>query len=135
MSLNLLCTSRQHPQFSAAAHFHGLIDYNKTAFAPPRCKFITREKPSQRQTWEPHGQHGYSLGPEIHHYRCQTLYISSIANDRIVNTLEFPPRNSPMPYISSTDRLLMATHDMTDNLKHPHPDVLSQLLEMTQPQH
>jgi hypothetical protein len=33
--LNLLRTSRLHPQLSAAAHFHGLVDYNKTAFAAP----------------------------------------------------------------------------------------------------
>jgi hypothetical protein len=35
ITLNLVCTSRLHPQLSAAAHFHGLMDYNKTAFAPP----------------------------------------------------------------------------------------------------
>jgi hypothetical protein len=28
-----------------------------------------------------------------------------------------------MPHLSSTDRLLMAANDMTDSLKHPHPDV------------
>jgi hypothetical protein len=33
--LNLLRTSRHHPQLSAAAHFHGLVDYNKTALSPP----------------------------------------------------------------------------------------------------
>jgi hypothetical protein len=35
ITLNLLLTSRLHPQLFAAAHFHGLVDYNKTAFAPP----------------------------------------------------------------------------------------------------
>jgi hypothetical protein len=35
ITLNLLRTSRLHPQLSASAHFHGLVDYNKTAFAPP----------------------------------------------------------------------------------------------------
>jgi hypothetical protein len=35
IALNHLRTSRLHPQLSAAAHFHGLVDYNKTAFAPP----------------------------------------------------------------------------------------------------
>jgi hypothetical protein len=35
ITLNLLRTSRLHPQLSAAAHFHGLVDYNKTDFAPP----------------------------------------------------------------------------------------------------
>jgi hypothetical protein len=42
--LNLLRTSRLHPQLSAAAHCHGLVDYNKTAFAPPGCKIIAHEK-------------------------------------------------------------------------------------------
>jgi hypothetical protein len=35
ITLNLLRTSRLHPQLSAAAHFQCLVDYNKTAFAPP----------------------------------------------------------------------------------------------------
>jgi hypothetical protein len=59
MTLNLLRTSILHPQLSAAAHFHGLVDYTKTAFAPPGCKIILRENPSQRLTWAPHGKPGY----------------------------------------------------------------------------
>jgi hypothetical protein len=47
ITLNLLRTSRLHPQFSAAAHFHGLVDYNKTYFAPPGCKIIAHEKPGK----------------------------------------------------------------------------------------
>jgi hypothetical protein len=69
MTLNLLRTSRQHPQLSAADHYHGLIDYNNTSFAPPGCKIIAHEKPADHRTWAPHGQHGYSLGPTMHHYR------------------------------------------------------------------
>jgi hypothetical protein len=57
ITLNLLRTSRLHPHFSAAAHFHGLVDYNKTSFAPPGCKIIAHEKPEKRRTWAPHGQH------------------------------------------------------------------------------
>jgi hypothetical protein len=70
ITLNLLRTSRLHPQLSAAAHFHGLVDYNKTDFAPPGCKIIAHEKPGTRRTRAPHGQHGYSLGTAMHHYRC-----------------------------------------------------------------
>jgi hypothetical protein len=33
MTLNLLRASRQHPQLSAAANYHGMTDYNKTTFA------------------------------------------------------------------------------------------------------
>jgi hypothetical protein len=76
ITLNLLRTSRLHPQLSAAAHFHGLVDYNKTAFAPPGCKIIAHEKPGKRRT---HRQHGYSLGPAMHHYRCQNVYFSAKA--------------------------------------------------------
>jgi hypothetical protein len=73
--------------------FYGMIDYNKTDFAPPH------EKPSQRQTWAPNGQHGYSLGPAMHHFKCQNVYISSTFSERIVETLEFFPHNSPMPQV------------------------------------
>jgi hypothetical protein len=38
ITLNLLRTSRLHPQVSAAAYYHGLVDYNTTDFAPPGCK-------------------------------------------------------------------------------------------------
>jgi hypothetical protein len=123
MTLNLLRTSRQHSQLSAAAHYHGMINNNKTAFAPPGCNIIAHEKPSQRRSWAPHGQHGYSLGPEMHHYRCQNVYIISTASERIVDTLEFFPHNYPMPHISSTDRLLMAENDMSYAFKNPHTDV------------
>jgi hypothetical protein len=116
-------TSRLHPQLSAAAHFHGLVDYNKTDFSPPGCNIIAHEKPGKRRTWATHGQHRYLLGPAMHHYRCQNVYISATASERIVDTLEFFPHNYQMPQLSSTDRLLMAAKDMTDALQNPHPEV------------
>jgi hypothetical protein len=47
ITLNLLWTSILHPQLSAAAHFHGLVDYNKTAFSPLGCKIISHERPGK----------------------------------------------------------------------------------------
>jgi hypothetical protein len=104
-------------------HFHGLVDYNKTAFAPPGCKIIAHEKPGKRRTWAPHGKHGYPLGPTMHHYRCQNVYISSTASEGIVDTLELFPQNYQMPQLSSPYRLIMAAKDMTDHLQNPHPEV------------
>jgi hypothetical protein len=123
MTLNLLQKSRQHPHLSAAAHYHGLIDYNKRAFASPGCKIISHEKPAKWRTWAPHGQHVYSLGPAMYHYRFQNVYISATASERIVHTLELFTHNSPMPQLSSTYRLIMAANDMTNALKNPHPAV------------
>jgi hypothetical protein len=56
-TLNLLRTSCLHPQLTVAAHYHGLVDYNKTAFASPGCKIIAHKKPGKRRTWAPHRQH------------------------------------------------------------------------------
>jgi hypothetical protein len=112
ITLNLLRTSRLHPQLSAAAHFHGLVDYNKTSFAPPGCKIIAQEKPGKRRTWAPHGQHGYYLGPAMYHYLCQNIYISAMASERMVETFEFFPHNFQMPQLSSTDRLIVAANNM-----------------------
>jgi hypothetical protein len=59
----------------------------------------------------------------MHHYRCQNVYISTTASERIVDTLEFFPHNYQMPQLSSTHRLLMAAKDMADALQNPHPEV------------
>jgi hypothetical protein len=123
ITLNLLRTLRLHPQLSTDTHFRGLVDYNKTAFAPPGCKIIAHEKPGKRRTWAPHGHHGYSLGPAMYHYRCQNVYISATASERIVDTLEFFPHNYQMPQLSSTDIFIMAAKEMTDALQNHHPEV------------
>jgi hypothetical protein len=59
----------------------------------------------------------------MHHHRCQNVYISATASERIVDTLEFFPHNYQMPQLSSTYRLLMAAKDMTDALQNPYPKV------------
>jgi hypothetical protein len=59
----------------------------------------------------------------MHHYRCQNIYILVTASERIVDTLEFFPHNSPMPQFSSTYRLIMAANDKSNLLKNPHPEV------------
>jgi hypothetical protein len=59
----------------------------------------------------------------MHHYRCQNVYITTTASERIVDTLEYFPHNYPMPQLPSTDRLLRAAQDMTDAFQNPHPSV------------
>jgi hypothetical protein len=59
----------------------------------------------------------------MNHYRCQNVYISSTASERIVDTLELFPHNYQMPQLSSTNRLIMDAKDMTDAFQNPHPEV------------
>jgi hypothetical protein len=56
ITLHLLRTLRLYPQLSAAAHFHGLVDYNKTAVAPPGYKIIAHEKPGKDALGRPTGK-------------------------------------------------------------------------------
>jgi hypothetical protein len=58
----------------------------------------------------------------MHHYWFQNVYITAAASERIVGTLAFFPHNLLMPQMSSSDRILVAAQDITDALKHPHPD-------------
>jgi hypothetical protein len=99
------------------------MDYNKTAFALPGCKIVAHEKPGKRRTWAPHEQYGYSLSPAMYHGRCQNVYISATASERIVYTFEFFPHNYQIPQLSSTDIFIMAAKDMTEALQNPHPEV------------
>jgi hypothetical protein len=117
ITLNLLRTPIRHPQLSAVSHFHGLMDYIKTAFAPPGCKVIAHKKPGKRRTWTPHGQHGYDVGPAMHHYRCQDVYISGTASKRIMDTLDFFPHNYHMPHLSSPYKTLTRSyHSLTSGM-------------------
>jgi hypothetical protein len=59
----------------------------------------------------------------MHHYRCQNVNITTTANERIVDTLEYFPHNYLMPQLSSTHRLLRAAQDVTDAFQNPHPDL------------
>jgi hypothetical protein len=51
------------------------------------------------------------------------VYISATASERIVDTLESFPHNSPMQKLSYTDRLIMAANNITNALKNHHPEV------------
>jgi hypothetical protein len=59
----------------------------------------------------------------MNHYRCQNVYISVTASERIMDTFEFFPHNYQMPHLSSTNRLLMAAKDMMDALQNTHVEV------------
>jgi hypothetical protein len=84
---------------------------------------IAHEKPGSRRTWAPQGQHGYFLGPAMHHYRCQNVYISSTGSERILDTLEFFPQTYQMQKLSSTYRLIISAKDIMGALQNPQPEV------------
>jgi hypothetical protein len=92
ITLNMLRTSRINPKLSAATHIYGQYDFNRAPMAPPGTRIIAHEKPNRRQTWAPHGQDGWYIGPALEHYRCYTVYITKTRGERVVETVDFPPK-------------------------------------------
>jgi hypothetical protein len=117
----MLRTSRINPKLSAATHIFGQYDFNRAPMAPPGTRIIAHETPNRRQTWAPHGQYGWYIGPALEHYRCYTVYITKIRGDRIVETVDFPPEKCTLPFPSALDLATQAAADLTHALLQPQP--------------
>jgi hypothetical protein len=63
ITFNLLRASRIHSQLSAAAHYHGLINYNRTTFGPPGCNIIANENRHKGAHGQHMGNHNGLLAP------------------------------------------------------------------------
>jgi hypothetical protein len=93
MTLNMLRTSRINLKLSAATHIFGQYDFNRAPMEPPGTRIIAHETPSRRRTWAPHGQDGWYIGPALEHYRCYTACITKTRGNRIVEMVDFFPKN------------------------------------------
>ena len=75
LTLNLLRASRLNPKLSAWAFLFGEFDYMKTPLAPPGTKCLVHLKTSQRPTWSPNGEEGWTIGWSPEHYRCIKVFL------------------------------------------------------------
>jgi hypothetical protein len=121
ITLNMPRTSRINPKLSAATHIFGQYDFNRAPMAPPVARIIAHETPSRRRTWAPHGQDGWYIGPALEHYRCYKVYITKTRGDRLVETVDFPPKKFTLPFPSAQDLATQAAADLTHALLHPQP--------------
>jgi hypothetical protein len=119
ITINLLRESRINPSLSAYAQVHGAFDYNATPMAPPGIRVLTHDKPSKRPSWAPHGEEGWYIGPALEHYRCFTVYVNKTASERVSDTVEFFPVQTPMPRTSSADAAVRAAEELIAALKNP----------------
>jgi hypothetical protein len=73
------------------------------------------------ETWAPHGQDGWYIGPALEHYPCYTVYITKKRGNRIVETVGFFPKKITLPFPSSQDSATQAAADLTHALLHTQP--------------
>ena len=118
ITLNLLRQSRVHPSKSAYEHLFGTFDYNRTPLAPPGIRVLVHDKPSQRDSWAPHGTSGWYVGPAMEHYRCYTIFIPKTGALRVADTLQFFPLATKVPTTSPSDATLRAAQNLVDALRH-----------------
>jgi hypothetical protein len=122
ITLNLLRTSRLHPQLSAYHSLHGSFDYTRTPLAPPGIKVIAFNNTLTRESWGPHGKIGYYIGPALNHYRCYRIYLKSTKREIITDTLQYTEDNLfEIPYKSTEDQLLDTANELKDLISTPKP--------------
>jgi hypothetical protein len=123
LTLNLLRPSRVQPSVSAWAHLRGPYDFVRHPFAPAGIKILSHDKPGSRESWAPHGEVGFYLGPALSHYRCYNVWIQSTRSTRVTDTVEWFPVSVKMPGASPLECLTTAATDllaaMTSFQKHP----------------
>jgi hypothetical protein len=121
ITLNMLRTSRINPKLSSATHIYGQYDFNRAPMAAPGTKIIAHETPNRRQTWDPHGQDGWYIGPALEHYRCYTVYVTTTRGERVVETVDFFPEKFTLPFPSAQDLATQAAAELIHALLHPQP--------------
>ena len=72
-----------------------------TPIHPPGQLCLAFSSPDHRDTWAPHGDRAFTLGPALTHYRCQRVYIVSSCSERITLTLAHFPL--PLFHFAATD--------------------------------
>jgi hypothetical protein len=118
ITLNLLRNSRTDPTKTAyEAVFGRKFDYNATPLAPPGCKVLIHEKPSQRASWAPHGVMGWYLGPATEHYRCYRCYVGKTQAERISDTVEFFPKDTFSPKLSKKEAAVITAEALVQEIQ------------------
>jgi hypothetical protein len=112
LTLNLLRTSQLNPKLSAYNQLFGVFDFNRTPLAPPGTWAVIFEDPDTQESWAPHGNLAWYLGPAPEHYRCYRLYIPETGGIRTSGTVGLFLHYSTVPKLSSADAAAHAARDL-----------------------
>ena len=96
--INLLSSSRSHPNISAYIALFGGFNFKFTPFAPSGTK-------DNRNSWELNELDGYYIGPALQYYRYVTCYLTKTKSKRVSDTVKFIENVIPIPETSMTDHL------------------------------
>ncbi len=93
---------RPDSPLSAWSGLHRLsYDFSAHPIHPPGQLCLAFSDPDHRDTWVPHGDRAFTLGPTLTHYRCQRVYVVSSRSERITLTLAHFPL--PLFHFAASD--------------------------------
>ena len=64
---------------------------------------------------------GWYLGPSTEQYRCHCVYVTKTRGERDSDCVEFFPHNTPLPYNSSSENVIITAHKLDHDLQNPAP--------------
>jgi hypothetical protein len=102
ITLNGMRPWRPDPTLSAWSGLHRLThDFSAHPIHLPGQLCLAFSGPEHRDTWAPHGDRAFTLGPALTHYCCQRVYVVAIRSERITLTLAHFPL--PLFYFAESD--------------------------------
>ena len=96
--------------------------FNKTPLAHPGWKFSIHSNLYLRINWATHGAGGWYIGPYIENYICHHIYFNSTISEQIVDTVEFFPHHTKMPFMPSVYSAYLSTTNLTEALLNTNPE-------------
>ena len=127
ITINLLISSRHQPKLSAHACLYGKFDINFRLLAPTGTKVVIHETVNQRESWDLNGIEGWYSGPDIEHYCCHKWYILSTTGIQDFLTLDWFPKQTPFPNVSTKYYLHQTDYYMLAILSMKKKNIISSL--------
>ena len=111
-------------KLSGYAQLHGEFNYYATPLALSGTQVIIHEKPTVRGTWAYHGLKGWYLGPSMNHYWCHHVYVTKTRGEQDSYFVKVSPHNTPLPYNSSLENVIIGARELAYVMKNPAPQAL-----------
>ena len=93
---------------------NGAFDYTRTPLAPPGMRVLAHIPPDKRLSWAPNAEHGFYVGPAMHHYCHLEFYIPASRGVRKSDTYVFLPTKFELPASAAADRMTIALEELTN---------------------
>ena len=94
---------RTNPDLSDHEQLFGILNFNRTPFAPPVTIILVHDKHKNRTIYDPHRLDGWYVGISLLYYRYFKCYMTSTNSYRTSDTVDFLPHHFDISKTSSVD--------------------------------